>query len=94
MVMHHVAQISETLFWVYSHEAEYKYIVNIEDKSRLSEAMEIAEREATRWGGPDEEELGEDYDYYYNEGYVAVVENAFASVGIDAIFYTEMEKSN
>ena len=53
----HVQKINVDCFWVYSHEADYQYIVNVENKDDMEKAMEIAEREATRWGGPDEEEL-------------------------------------
>lgn len=85
----HVSQINTDLFWVYSHEADYEYIVCVADKENIEKAMEIAEREATRWGGPDKEELGDDYDYYYNAGYVEVVKKALENEGIDAYFYTK-----
>lgn len=91
MTYYHVSQINVDLFWVYSSDADYEYIVNIANKENMDKAMEIAEREATRWGGPDSEELGDDYDYYFNAGYVEVVEDAFKKEGIDAYFYTKME---
>ena len=91
MLMCHVSQINEDLVWVYSHDADYEYIVCVANKENMDKAMEIAEREATRWGGPDPEELGDEYDYYHNAGYVEVVENALKAEGIDVYFYTKME---
>ena len=85
----HVQKINVDCFWVYSHEADYQYIVNVENKDDMGKAMEIAEREATRWGGPDEEELGDDYAYYTYSGYVEVVADAFEKENIKADFYTK-----
>ena len=85
----HVSQINVDLFWVYSEAAEYEYIVCVTNKENMDKAMEIAEKEATRWGGPDPEELGDEYNYYYNAGYVVVVEDALKKEGIEAFFYTK-----
>lgn len=83
--MLHVAKICEDMFYVFSEAADYEYIVRVEDESEASLAMDIAEKEAIRWGSPDDSR--DDYDYYYNSGYVEVVENALSQANIEATYF-------
>ena len=92
MVYYHAFKINETMFWVCSEAADYEYIVKLEKAEQLETAMEIAEREATLWGGGYEEEFAEDsdkYNYYHNAGYVEVVENALRETGIDMDYFSK-----
>lgn len=93
---YHVSPIDEELFWVYSNEADYRYIVQLENPDQMEKAMEIAEREATMWGGgfDEYEEDSEEYGYYYNAGYMEVVEDALNKAGIEADYYTLYESED
>lgn len=94
---YHVSPIDKELFWVYSNEADYRYIVQLENPDQMDKAMEIAEREASRWGGGFSEEFEEDsdeYSYYHNAGYLEVVEDALNKAGIEADFYTLYERED
>jgi len=88
----HTTQISDDMFYVSSIEADYEYIVRVENVNDLKKAMEIAETEAMKWGAVSELEGTEDYDYYYNSGYVEVVENALDKAGIEATYFTNMNE--
>lgn len=78
--MQFVFKESLDLFNVYSEMADIDYYIRVVDPSKLEQAMQIAEREISRWCCIDEED--EDYDYYYQAGYCEVVENELNKVKI------------
>lgn len=95
MIYYHAFKINETMFWVCSEAADYEYIVELEKVEQLETAMEIAEREASMWGGGYHEELAvddENYSYYENAGYVEVLENALREAGIEAKYFVNMHE--
>ena len=86
--MIHIADDMTHCFFCYSTNADYVYIVEVDDKDKLEEAKAIAQRELDYYGCP-EESLDE--DYYFNVGYVEVVETALNKAGIKAKFYCKKE---
>ena len=84
----HTTQINSYMFYVFSVMADYEYIVRLDFSEDLERAMEIAEREATKWGAVSELEGTDEYDHYYNSGYVEIVREAFEQEGIDATYFT------
>lgn len=85
----HTTQINSYMFYVWSDAADYEYIVRLCYSENLEHAMEIAEREATKWGAVSELEGTDEYDHYYNSGYVEIVREAFEQEGIDATYFTD-----
>lgn len=88
MSNYYTSNIDNCTFWCSSDSADYSYIVECERDDDYEKAVEIAERELTYYGDP---ENSPDYDYYYNVGYVEVVREAFNKEGIEATFYTKEE---
>lgn len=84
----HTMQINSDMFYVFSVMADYEYIVRLVCPDDLERAMEIAEREATKWGTLSELEGTDEYDYYYNSGYVEIVKEALDEEGIEATYFT------
>lgn len=87
MAYYHVNPIMGCLFYCYSTEADYEYYVRCENFDDVDKAMEIADQELDKWGAPNEEELGDDFAYYFAAGYVEVVEEAFKKANIEATFF-------
>ena len=87
--MNHVATDMSLCFWCYSDSADYEYVVEVDYPSDLEKAKEIAQRELDYYGCPEE---SPDPDYYFNVGYVEVVETALNKAGIKADFYTKVKE--
>ena len=85
----HTMQINSDMFYVFSVMADYEYIIRLVCPDDLAKAMEIAEREATKWGAISELEGTDEYDYYDNSGYVEVVKNALEAEEIEATYFTD-----
>lgn len=86
----HAIQITKHLMYCYSDSADYEYIVRIEFPDDMERALEIANRELDLWGNPDDAPE-EEYDYYYNAGYVEVVQIALEREGVEATFFVKEE---
>ena len=84
----HTTQISNDMFYVWSDAADYEYIIRVLYTEDLYRAMEIAEREATKWGAVSELEGTDEYDHYYNSGYVEIVKEALDEESIEATYFT------
>lgn len=81
----HVAVVdTRKCFWCYSDMADYEYLVELVDSNDYEKATEIAERELTYYGCPEE---SPDEDYYNNVGYGQVVKEALEAEGIEAKYY-------
>lgn len=80
---------NKTMFFCYADLSDFDFVVLLTDSKNYDKAIEIAERELTRWCNPTEqEELTEDEkSYYENAGYIEVVEDAFIKENINADFY-------
>lgn len=86
----YTSRIDNCCFWCSSDNADFAYIIECDSESDFDKAMEIAERELGYWCCPEDalEDYGQDlYNYYYNAGYVEVVEDALDGAGIRANYY-------
>ena len=89
--MCHTVKVTNYMFYCFSTMADYEYYVRLEEASELDKAMRIADEELSKWGAPDEKELGDDYAHYYNAGYVEIVQEALEREGIEADYFVLME---
>ena len=93
-IWHHVLKINDNIICCYSTEADYEYVIRLEEEKDLDKAIEIAEEELEKWGAVSSLEGTDEYDYYYNAGYVEVVENAFEKANIEAEYFVPLNKED
>ena len=93
-------QVTGRLIYCYSEMADYEYYIRLEDftgdenfTGDLNELLDIIEHELSLWGAPEDalEECPDKYLYYYHAGYVEIVQDKLAELGIAATYFVKME---
>lgn len=86
----HAIRITPDLIECYSDSADYDYFVRLEDEKQMYKALELANNVLDKWGSIPDDLDEDEYNYFYNAGYVEVVADIFEKNNIQATFFVEM----
>ena len=90
---YHVNVVYPCLIYCWSDAADYEYFIRFEnEKDFTQEIIDCVDRELGYYGDPESTGNEEEYEYYFNIGYVEVVTNMLDGYGIEYKVFTEMEE--